>query len=107
MSSYRSITMLKEIEHNIDENQVNMRLDVVVKEIANISRSYAQKLINQGFVWVNDAQMSNSYKVSEDDTVFVQIPKSEALELVPVDMNLDVVYEDHDVIVINKPVGMV
>ncbi len=99
--------MLKEIEHNIDENQVNMRLDVVVKEIANISRSYAQKLINQGLVWVNDTQMSNSYKVSEDDTVLVQIPKSETLELVPVNMNLDVVYEDHDVIVINKPVGMV
>ncbi len=96
-----------EIEKTITDQQANTRLDVLVASIAEISRSYAQKLIAQGYVWCNDMQLSNSYKVSVDDSILVQIPENESLELKPVSMDLDIVYEDSDIIVINKEVGMV
>src|SRR5690554_1067587 len=52
-------------------------------------------------------QLSNSYKVSEADVIVVQIPDNESLDLTPVAMDLDIVYEDKDVIVVNKDAGMV
>ena len=96
-----------EIEKQITKEQANTRLDVLVASIADLSRSYAQKLIAQGYVWCNDMQLSNSYKVSEADVIVVQIPDNESLDLTPVAMDLDIVYEDKDVIVVNKDAGMV
>jgi 23S rRNA pseudouridine1911/1915/1917 synthase len=96
-----------EIEHEIASDQVNTRIDVLVGEHAKVSRSYAQKLISMGYVWCNETQVANSYRVKLSDEIVIQIPESEALDLVPTLMDLDIVYEDHDVIVINKAVDMV
>lgn len=98
---------MREIEHEITSDHINTRIDVLVKELADVSRSYAQKLIGMGFVWCNEAQVANSYKVKLNDEIVIQIPESEELDLVPTPMDLDIVYEDHDVIVINKAVDMV
>lgn len=98
---------MHEIEHEIQSDQVNTRIDVLVAQLADVSRSYAQKLISMGYVWCNETQVINSYKVKINDELLIQIPAAEELDLVPTPMDLDIVYEDHDVIVINKPVDMV
>jgi 23S rRNA pseudouridine1911/1915/1917 synthase len=98
---------VNEIEVILNQEHVGQRMDVLVATLADVSRAYAQKLIAQGYVWCNDAQVSNSLRASEDDQLLIQIPESESLELKPVAMDLDIVYEDSDVLVVNKPAGMV
>ena len=73
-----------------------------------LSRSYAVKLIEKGRVSVNGkAVTSKKRAVSEGDTVTIDMPEPEALEVTAEDIPLDIVYEDDDVAVINKPRGMV
>lgn len=73
-----------------------------------LSRSYAVKLIEKGRVKVNgDTVTSKKRAVSEGDTVTIDMPEPEPLEITAEDIPLDIVYEDEDVAVINKPRGMV
>ncbi|MBO4832281.1 MAG: RluA family pseudouridine synthase [Oscillospiraceae bacterium] len=86
-----------------------MRLDVLLAaSVPDISRSAAQKLLSGGFVTAPDgAPVQKSRLVSEGEVFFVDLPDPEATAAVPQDIPLDVVYEDGDVIVVNKPRGMV
>lgn len=84
-----------------------VRLDAFLAEQAEMTRSAAQKLIEQGAVLVNGAAARKNYKTKVGDTVQVDIPEPEPVEIVPEDIPLDVRYEDEDVIVINKPKGLV
>lgn len=86
-----------------------MRLDAYIgQNFPDISRSYAAQLIEQGFVFVNEENItSKKFKVSSDDDVVVNIPPATELDIAPEDIPLDIVYEDADVIVVNKPQGMV
>ena len=92
----------------VDETQKNMRLDkFLAQNIAGFSRSRLQNLIESGNVLLDDVVLSdNSYKVKIGDSFQVVVP--EAIEADPVAENipLDIVYEDDDVIVVNKPAGM-
>lgn len=73
-----------------------------------LSRSYAVKLIEKGLVSVNGRAVgSKKYALSEGDTVVIDVPEPEILEVMAEDIPLDVVYEDDDVAVIDKPRGMV
>lgn len=83
------------------------RLDSFVSDAAGITRSYAQKLIEDGSVTVNSRPSKKNYKLSEGDIVSVVIPAPEEYGAFPEDIPLDVVYEDDDIIIVNKPVGMV
>ena len=83
------------------------RLDSFVSVSAEVSRSRAQKLIDDGLVTVNGRVAAKNYKLREGDEVTVELPETEDCEAAPEDIPLDIVYEDEDIIVVNKPVGMV
>jgi len=84
------------------------RLDVyLTTQCPEYSRSRIQKLIDDGFVLVNDEETQSNYRLRLGDEILMTVPADENMELYPVAMGLDVVYEDHDVIVINKPKGLV
>ncbi|WP_420908594.1 RluA family pseudouridine synthase [Limosilactobacillus agrestimuris] len=75
--------------------------------LTDISRSQLQKWIEDGNVTVNGATVKPKYKLAVGDEVIVQPEKPQKIDLEPEDIPLDIVYEDDDVIVVNKPQGMV
>ena len=89
-----------------DENE---RLDVYIsKQNDKYSRAIIQKMITDGKVLVNGKKTKNSYKVSSGDIVTIEEPEmKECLSLKPQKMDLDVIYEDDDILIINKEKGMV
>lgn len=91
----------------IQENQ-QMRLDkYLAEQFPEQTRSYLQKLIKDGEVLVNGKNVKTGYQLSKGDEVSVNIPEPKELDVEPQKMDLDIVYEDEDVILINKPKGMV
>lgn len=90
----------------ITQEHHKQRLDKVVASLCDLSRSFAQTLIDEGYVLVNDEEVMKSKKVLMDDILSVTL-KEASLELVPTLMNLDFLYEDEHMIVINKPSGLV
>ena len=88
--------------------QAGQRADqFLAQSVESLTRSGAQKLLEQGLVTVNGKSAKKNTKFSAGDTVTVQLPEPEPVEVLPQAIPLDVVYEDQDVIVVNKPVGMV
>ena len=83
------------------------RLDVYVSETEKITRSAAQKLIESGLVTVNGNVKPKNYKLSANDEVEVEFPEPVPCEALPEDIPIDVMYEDSELIVVNKPKGMV
>ena len=84
------------------------RLDVCINEwIDMVSRSYLQKLIKDGQVKVNDKAVKPSLVVKADDDVIVCLPKAVEPQIKAENIPLDILYEDKDVLVVNKPKGMV
>lgn len=95
-------------ELTVDNESTGKRIDKFISEsIGDFSRSYIAGLIEEGCVLVNGKRISKSYKVSADDEVVADIDEPRELEAVPENIPLDIVYEDDDVIVINKPKGIV
>lgn len=91
----------------IQEDQ-QMRLDkYLAEQFPEQTRSYLQKLIKEGGVLVNGRSVKTGYQLSCGDEVSVNIPEPKELDVEPQKMELDIVYEDEDVILINKPKGMV
>ncbi len=84
-----------------------VRLDAAVSTELGISRKLAADLIADGSVTVNGKSPKKSAKVSEGDCVTVILPELSEPEAVPQDIPLDIVYEDDDLLVVNKPKGMV
>ena len=93
----------------IDEENHGARVDSALSlQLPEISRSFIQKLIESGAVRVNGQLCtSKKHKVSKDDAVELQIPEPKALEAKAEDIPLQLVYEDDDLLVVNKPRGMV
>ena len=93
----------------IDEENQSTRIDSVLSLLLpETSRSFIQKLIEGGSLKLNDSVMtSKKYKVCEGDRVEIVIPPPEKLSVEPENIPLDIVYEDEDVLVVNKPKGMV
>lgn len=84
------------------------RLDVYLSnELGDMSRSYIQKIIKDKKVIVNDKIEKAKYLVKEDDKIKIEIPAPKLLEVIPQDIPIEIVYEDDDVLIINKPQGMV
>ena len=98
------------IETNVDEDKAGTRLDVfcsiAFNEVVN-SRNYAQKLIEAGSVSVNGRQLKTNYKVKAGDCISCVIPEPESLVVEPENIPIEIVYEDADIIVVNKARGMV
>ena len=90
------------------EESKNQRLDAfLASSLDCLTRSQATRLIESGEVAVNGRAVSKSYKLAGGEDIAVTLPEPEPVEAVPQDIPLDVVYEDADVIVVNKPSGMV
>jgi 23S rRNA pseudouridine1911/1915/1917 synthase len=86
----------------------DVRLDVYLAESdLGLTRSHAKQLIEKGFVQVKGKRAKASLHLEEGDVVHVTIPPPESYDVQAEDIPLDVIFEDEDVIVINKPVGMV
>ncbi|WAM35044.1 RluA family pseudouridine synthase [Caldicellulosiruptor acetigenus] len=84
------------------------RLDKYLSEALSKTRSFVQKIIEEGNVWVNQSQvLKPAYKVKSGDIIKVVIPEPKQLSLVAQDIDIEVVYEDEHLAVINKPRGMV
>lgn len=84
------------------------RLDALLaRNIDTLTRSAAVRLIEQGLVTLSGKPVKKNYKCSERDEFAVIMPETEEVPLVPQDIPLDVIFEDRDVIVVNKPRGMV
>lgn len=100
------VKKVEEIKLVSDENGV--RIDAwISKRLEKYSRSYIQKLIDDGLVSVNGSVVKANYKVKMEDNITVQIPEPEVLDIVPEDIDVPILYEDEHIIVVNKPKGMV
>jgi len=73
----------------------------------DISRSYLQKLLKEESVLVEEKTVKSNYKVNTGDRISLTLPEIREPEIVPEDIPLDIIYEDKDIILINKPKGMV
>lgn len=92
----------------VEEQNQLVRLDKFVASMQEeLSRSYIQQLIDEGHIVVNQKAVKNNYKVKLGDEVICTLPQVKEMEAVPQKMDLDIVYEDQDVIVVNKPKNMV
>lgn len=92
---------------HIESDLAKTRLDKALCSLLDISRKRAADLIEQERVSLNDKPVKASTKLQEGDKLVVNVPPAESMEVLPEEMDLDVVYEDSDIIVINKPKGMV
>ena len=84
------------------------RIDKFLSEqCEELSRSFLQKLLKAGEIFVNGKPVKASYRVVDGDSILFEVPEATEPEILPEDIPLDIVYEDHDVILVNKPKGMV
>lgn len=85
-----------------------VRIDTYIPGIMeDMSRSYIQKLISDGFVTVNGMPVRSKYKVNENDQIVIEIPETVVYEAMAQDIPIDIIFEDDQIIVVNKPRGMV
>ena len=92
----------------VTEEMAGDRIDKFLSEqCEEFTRSFLQKLLKSGEVWVNGKQVKASFKVSEGDFISFEAPEAVESMILPEDIPLDILYEDHDVILVNKPKGMV
>lgn len=96
---------MKEIELTYDGE--SRRIDVIVAEIAEITRSFAAKLIADGNVFLNGNMAGKNAKVKSSDSIKITIPDPKEDKVEPQNIPLDIVYEDNDLLVVNKPKDMV
>ena len=91
-----------------EKEDVGTRIDVFLAEnMEDLSRSGVQKLIDEGMITLNGGKTKANYKLREKDVIDVTVPEVKEVEILPEDIPLDILYEDEDVIVVNKPQGMV
>ena len=94
-------------EYKVEKEKSGQRLDAFLCEAAGVTRSFAQKLIEDGKVQVDGVSRAKNYRLTEAQTVSFEMPEPVALDTPAQDIPLDIVYEDADIIVVNKPKGMV
>lgn len=97
-----------EIQEFQVETETNERIDKFLSvQMEELSRSYVQKLIKEGNVKVDGKAVKANYKLSYDEWIQVTIPDLTAPDIVPENIPLDILYEDEDILIVNKPKGMV
>ena len=96
------------LKFEVTDDQSGIRIDRFLSEnTEELSRSYLQKLIKEQKVQVNSIPAKSSYKVQTKDMITVELPQVTEPDILPEDIPLDILYEDEDVLVVNKPKGMV
>lgn len=100
--------MAKRLVFNIDSLSADSRLDKYLSQQTEIhSRARAEYLIDERLVTVNGKPVKSSYRLKESDLVEVSLPEPKPSVLEPLNLKLDIVFEDSDLIVVNKPAGLV
>lgn len=91
-----------------EESDSGLRIDkFLIKKTENLSRAFIQKLIENGQVELNGNLINKSFKISPNQIITVKIPEPENLNVKPENIALDILYEDDDLLIVNKPKGMV
>lgn len=99
---------MQEEQFIVKKNDNGLRVDLFLsKQLENISRSYIQKLIKNRDITVNNIPVKANYKVNVDDIIKLVIPKLSEPDILPENIPLDILYEDKDILIVNKPKGMV
>jgi len=99
--------MEKKLSLYVTHNDKKRRIDTFISEKAKISRSLTQKLIEQGLITLNNENPKHGCRIKEGDIIHVRVPYKKDVGLEKQDIPLDIVYEDQDILVINKQRGMV
>lgn len=96
------------IEFRVEEALAGERIDKFLSDsLPDVSRSYIQKLIKDGQVTVNHKAVKSNYKLNAGDLLFMEEPELQEPDIEAEDIPLDILYEDSDLLIINKPKGMV
>ena len=95
------------MELKIDAAVAGLRLDKAVADLTELSRGLANEQIKNGQILVNGEAKKAKYAVKEGDVISYEVPEPEVVEYVAEDLPLEIVYQDEDVAVVNKPQGMV
>lgn len=99
---------MKQIELSANKDDIGERLDLfLLKNLTDYTRNALQKLIDEGAVLVNEKCVSKSHKLNNNDKIIINLKEPRALELKGEHIPLNIVYEDNDLLVVNKPQGMV
>ena len=99
---------MNEFELIIEQEHTGIRIDKYLSdELEGISRSYIQKLMEEGNITVNGKAVKSNYKLRLQDQVFVSLPEPEELNIEPENIPLSILYEDEHLLVVDKPKGMV
>jgi 23S rRNA pseudouridine1911/1915/1917 synthase len=99
---------MEEQNMQLSSDVENIRIDSwLAGKMENHSRTYFQKLIDDGMVEVNGKSIKTNYKLKVNDKISVRIPEPEKLDVCAEKIDVEVLYEDEDIIVVNKPKGMV
>ena len=92
----------------IDDEQAGLRVDKFLSEASpDLSRSYIQKLIKDGLVTVDGKALKANYKVNSGDKLSLEVPELKEPDILAENIPLDILYEDSDLLIVNKPKGMV
>lgn len=99
---------MKEIELIYPEQTAALRLDLwLTKELPEYTRSFFQKLLEKDLVKVNGSPVKARYQIKPGDRVLLEIPEAEPVNAIAQDIPLDIIYEDSDIVIVNKPKDMV
>lgn len=91
----------------VEEENTGKRIDTYLAANTEFSRANIQRLIENEKIYVNGKKVKVSYKVQKDDEISIENEEPKEVELKAQDIPIDVLYEDNDIIVVNKPKGMV
>lgn len=98
----------KTLQITTNENDQDKRLDRFLVEQSEInSRSFAQSLIEKNMILINDKVAKASAKLKANQKITIHLPEDTVTEILPFDLKLDIIFEDNDLIVLNKPSGLV
>ena len=98
---------MPELTFVVEEENANIRIDAYLADVSELSRSRIQKEIKDNHVLVDGKAIKSNYKVKENDRISLYYEEEKEMHAEPEKMALDIVYEDDDLIVINKPKGLV
>lgn len=99
---------MENFEFTTSEKDINVRIDkFLMDNLADFSRSYIQKLIKNGSTQVNGNAVNKNFKLSSNQFIKINVPDPEPTDTLPENISLDIIYEDSDLLIVNKPKGMV
>lgn len=95
-------------EYKINSEEQGIRIDKIIGNIEeDMSRTTIQRMIEQGNILANGNKVKTSYKVAKGDLITIQKEEPKETDLLPQDIPLNIIYEDNDILIINKEKGMV